>query len=69
LSEVIYVCILVELINQREKLEKLFVTIYLIYMIEEDEEETKEKKWDKKGIYIVEGIQGQIKYIQTKTKI
>ncbi len=56
LSEIVYICILVELINQRRKLEKSFVIIYLVYMIEEDEKKTKKKKQNKKRIYMVESI-------------
>ena len=63
LSEIIYIYILAELINQREKLEKLFITIHLVYIIEKDEKETKKKKRNEKRIYTVEDIQGQIKYI------
>ncbi len=69
LSEVIYVRTLAELINQRGKLEKSSITIHLVHMIEEDEKETKEKKRDEKETYTVEGVQGQIRHVQTKTKI
>jgi len=43
LFEIIYIYILIELINQGGKLEKLFIIIYLVYMIEEDKEEMKKK--------------------------
>src|SRR6266699_5235351 len=68
LSEVIYVRTLAELINQRGKLEKSSITIHLVHVIEEDEKETKEKKRDEKGTYAVEGVQGQVRHVQTKTK-
>ncbi len=47
--EVVYIYVLVELINQRGKLEKSFVTIYLVYIIEEDKKETKKKNEMRKG--------------------
>ena len=56
LFEIIYIYILVELINQRKKLKKSFITIYLIYIIEENEKETKKKKRNEKGIYTIEDI-------------
>jgi len=49
LFEVVYIYVLVELINQRGKLEKSFVTIYLVYIIEEDKKETKKKNEMRKG--------------------
>ncbi len=54
--EVVYIYVLVELINQKEKLKKSFVIIHLVYIIEEDEEEMKKKKRDEKEIYTVEDI-------------
>ena len=68
LSEVVHVRALAGLINQGGKLEKSSVTIHLVHVIEEDEEETKEKKRDEKGTHAVEGVQDQVKHVQTKTK-